>query len=122
MLRARTLSTTKSEAYFYRQHPGTIMSTRDVIHIQRRLDDSVIVLKELQQLSRSLIGKERQAIERCIDQQVMVYIYYIVVLTHSYHDLRHRTSELRAYGMFPMPLKRYTYKYLIFALATRLIF
>lgn len=121
MLRARTLSITKAKAYFYRQHPGTIMSRRDSAHIQKRLDDSVVVLKELQALRDSLTGVEQEALQRCIDQQVMAYIYFIVMLTHSYSELRHRTSALRHSHLFPLPLKMYTLKYFLFALATRLI-
>lgn len=121
MLRARTLSITKAKAYFYRQHSGTIMSRRDSAHIQKRLDDSVVVLKELQALRDSLTGVEQEALQRCIDQQVMAYIYFIVMLTHSYSELRHRTSALRHSHLFPLPLKMYTLKYFLFALATRLI-
>lgn len=121
MMRAHRLYVNKTKAYFYRQHSGTIMSRRDSGHIQKRLDDSVVVLKELQALCDSHVGIEKTALQRCIDQQVMAYIYFIVMLTHSYSELRHRTSALRHSHLFPLPLKMYTLKYFLFAMATRLI-
>lgn len=121
MMGVNDLYVMKEKAYFYRQHEGTIMHNRDKRHIQKRLDDTLAILYELNTKKESLgiIGKE--AMKRVIDQQVMGYIYFIVTLTHSYSELRSRTATLKKSGLFPMPLRFYTLKYWLFALLTRFL-
>jgi len=119
LLRSQNICVTTLQAYYYRQHEGTIMSKRSEAHIQKRLDDTLTVLLELQQHRNDLQGMAKEAMQRCIDQQVMGYIYFIITLTKSFGEYKRRTAVLRHHGLFPMPLKFYTLKYWLFALLFR---
>lgn len=120
LMRVGSLYVLKEKAYFYRQGEGTIMSNRDEQHIQKRLDDSLFVLLELQKQADALVGDRRKAMQRCIDQQTMCYIYTMLTLRMSVKELRQRLAVLKESRLYPLPLKRYTWKYLSFALLTRI--
>lgn len=121
IMRVKSLYVLKEKAYFYRQGEGTIMSIRNEQHLQKRLDDSVFVLLELQKQTETMQGEHRQAMQRCIDQQTMCYIYIMMTLKRPLGELRQRVSALKANGLYPLPLKSYTLKYWFFALFTRII-
>lgn len=122
ILQAKRLHTIKQESYFYRQHGGTIMSTRSREHITKRLDDSLFILRELSGKAEQLSGQAREGMDRCIHQQVMGYIYFLFVLKCSVGEIRRRVNDLRRCRLFPMPLKFYTLKYYLFALLSRCIY
>lgn len=116
IMRTATLYVLKEQAYFYRQGEGTIMSNRNEQHIVKRLDDSLFVLLELQKQLRDMPEREQRAMQRCIDQQTMCYIYTIIQLRRPLRELRSRLKDLRRNGLYPLPLKCYTLKYWLFAL------
>lgn len=121
IMRVKSLYVLKEEAYFYRQGEGTIMSSRNEQHIKKRLDDSVFILLELQKLTVTMKGDNLKAMQRCIDQQTMCYIYFIITLKRPLDELRQRLFTLKNNNLYPLPLKFYTWKYLFFALSTKLI-
>lgn len=121
LMRVGSLYVLKEKAYFYRQGEGTIMSNRDEQHIQKRLNDSVFVLLELQRLADNMGGDRSKAMQRCIDQQTMAYIYTMMLLRRTPREIRQRINALKENRLYPLPLKPYTWKYLIFALLTRVI-
>lgn len=121
IMRVKSLYVLKEEAYFYRQGEGTIMSKRDEQHIQKRLNDSVFVLLELQKQATTMQGEQCKAMQRCIDQQVMAYIYTMITLHCSHEEIKQRICTLKKNQLYPLPLKRYTWKYLTFALLTKII-
>lgn len=121
LMRVKSLYVLKEKAYFYRQGEGTIMSNRNEQHIQKRLDDSLFVLLELQKQADALVGDRRKAMQRCIDQQTMCYLYTMFTLRRSPKELRQRINALRKGQLYPLPLKPYTWKYLLFAFLTRII-
>lgn len=116
IMRTATLYVLKEQAYFYRQGEGTIMSNRNEQHIVKRLDDSLFVLLELQKQLRDMPEREQRAMQRCIYQQTMCYIYTIIQLRRPLRELRSRLKDLRRNGLYPLPLKCYTWKYWLFAL------
>lgn len=122
MLKTEKLHTVHLNAYFYRQHGDTIMSKRDRKHITKRLDDSVFILHQLSDKASCLDGYSREALNRCINQQVMAYIYFLFFLKCSVKDIHDRVRALRKDKLFPLPLKRYTTKYLFFAILSRCIY
>lgn len=119
ILRAKNLINSRTEAYYYRQHGGTTTSNRNESHITRRLDDTLTVILELQKESCLMQGTKKRAIQRCIDQQVMGYIYVIFTLTRSIREVYARTRLLKSHGLYPLPIKPYTLKYWLFALFFR---
>lgn len=119
IMRADSLYVLKEKAYFYRQGEGTIMSNRDEKHIQKRLNDTVFILLELQKLSDNMEGEHRKAMQRCINQQTMCYLYTIITLKRSLNELRQHIATLADNHLYPLPLKRYTWKYWIFAFFTK---
>lgn len=121
LMRVKSLYVLKEKAYFYRQGEGTIMSNRNEQHIQKRLDDSLFVLLELQKQAGALVGDRRKAMQRCIDQQTMCYIYTMMTLHCSPKELRQRINALKKTHLYPLPLHCYTWKYWLFSLITLLV-
>lgn len=121
IMRVKSLYVLKEKAYFYRQGDGTIMSNCDEAHIQKRLNDTFFVLLELQKQADNMTGEKRKAMQRCIYQQTMAYIYTMMVLRRTPREIRQRTTALRESHLYPLPLKLYTWKYLLFAFLTRII-
>jgi len=119
IMRTKTFCDTTTKAYFYRQTEGSTMNSRNKQHVQKRLDNLNFVLHEFKKETKRLSGTEQMAMERCLHQEIMCYMFHILELTHSFCELRKRVIRLRDEGLFPMPLKKYTLKYWLFALFTR---
>ena len=111
-LKAKTLVELDAKAYFYRQHPGTITHSKSPEQVQKRLDDTHFVLKELRSLKNSLL-------ERRIRQLTVDYMQKTLTLTYSFKALRYLAKELREEGFLPLPLRCYSLRYLLVALMTR---
>lgn len=118
---AESLHVTLTEAYFYRQHPGTIMSSKSLAHITKRLDDMALVLTLLSVITENLTGRERKAMERCLRQQTMNHLYTLVQMPVSYQNKYLRFQTLKLQHLYPLPLKCYTLKYFVFSLLTQII-
>lgn len=118
---AKSLHVTLTEAYFYRQHPGTIMSSKSLPHITKRLDDMAMVLTLLSVITESLTGRERKAMERCLRQQTMNHLYTLVQMPVSYQNKYLRFQALKLQHLYPLPLRCYTLKYFVFSLCTQII-
>lgn len=121
IMRVKSLYVLKEKAYFYRQSDGTIMSSRDEQHIQKRLNDSIFVLLELKKQADRMKGYHRKAMLRCIDQQTMCFIYTMITLRRPRKDIINRLSVLRENHLYPLPIRCYTWKYLLFALLTKIV-
>ena len=111
-LKADTLVELDVKAYFYRQHSGTITHSQTSEQVQKRLDDIHFILRELKSLDNPLL-------ERRIKQLTVDYLQKAWTLTHSFSEFRRRKSELRKEGFVPLPLRRYSLRYLSFALLTK---
>ena len=112
-LKAETVVELDAKAYFYRQHEGTITSSKSPEKVQKRLDDIHFIIKELDSVDELLL-------ERRIKQLTGDYLQNIWMLTHSLKELRRRSEDLLSEGFLPLPLRRYSIRYLLIAFATRI--
>ena len=113
-LRAKSLCELDVKAYYYRQHEGTITHSVSQEKVQKRLNDIHFTINKLQ-------STEEPLLERRIRQLTTDYLQKTWTLTHSVRELRKRTRELRAEGMLPLPLRRYSMRYLFIASIANLI-
>jgi len=112
LLKAKTLVELSVEAYFYRQHAGTITHTSSAAMTQKRLDDIHFVIRELHSLGNPVLGRR-------IGQLTVDYLQKAWTLTHSLRELRSRAKALRTEGFLPLPLRTYSARYFFACLLTR---
>ena len=117
-LKAERVIATDAKAYFYRKRDNSIMHTsNDKQHTQKRLDDTERIILHLQKKSYRLAEAERVALNRRIAQLTMDYLYNTMVLTRSADRVEQTVQRLHDKGLFPLPNKKYTRKYQLFAKA-----
>ena len=117
-LKAERIITTDTKAYYYREREDSIMhKTEDKRHYLKRLADTEKVIFQLQEKSNYLSEPERIALNRRIAQLTMDYLYNTIVLAQNYKHLEKSIKRLHDKGLFPLPDKKYTKKYQIFAKA-----
>lgn len=116
LLKAGSLFVVDIPAYYYRVGSGTITHRQDPAHSQKRVQDILFVIRELNRLVLSAQGAEREALLRRVSQLSLDCIYVCWMLTHSIREVRSCLRSLRASGLYPLPLRFYTFKYWIFAL------
>ena len=109
LLRAKTLVELDEKAYFYRQHSGTITSSKSSEKVQKRLNDIHFTLRELQSLGEPML-------ERRLRQLTVDYLQKTWTLSHSYRELRKRMKELREEGFLPLPVRSYSLRYFLASL------
>ena len=109
ILRAKSLVELKVKAYFYRQHSGTITSSRSPIKVQMRLNDIRFIIRELRSFDNPVL-------ERRIRQLTVDYLQKTWTLTRSLRELRRRSKELRREGFLPLPVRCYSLRYLLTSL------
>ncbi len=111
LLRAETVYSTKTEAYYYRKRASSAVHQKDDTHKQKRLDDTVTVIKNLSSMADRLSPNDKLAMQRRVAQLTMDYLYNIIVLTRSRKELDMRIEELYNEGLFPLPDRDYSQKY-----------
>ena len=111
LLRAETLCITNAKAYYYRQRSHSLTSESNKRQIVKRLNEHLLVIKNLSCMTDTLPLKERQAIKRRVAQLTMDYIYAIIMQTHNRHYLNRKLLILKKFGLFPLPNHHYTTKY-----------
>ncbi len=117
-LKAERVIATDAKAYFYRRRDNSITHTaNDKQHTQKRLDDTERIIMQLQRKSCRLAEADRVALNRRIAQLTMDYIYNTMVLTRSADQVEQTVQRLHDKGLFPLPNKKYTRKYQLFAKA-----
>lgn len=120
MLQADKAIRNNCRAYFYRSRKESAIAQSRNTRRQQRLNDVLKVIDRLVDYSRQSHRQNSDAINRRIAQLAMNYLYLSAVLMRSVKSLLRSKRELRKRSLYPLPLKSYTYKYLIAALATRL--
>ncbi len=113
-LRAERIFKTDAEAYFYRENDNSVSHQLDKENIQLRMDNSLEVLLHLQKKLDLIPVAERQALNRRIAQLTMDYLYNNIRLKHSLIALNKAIKTLREHGLYPLPDKDYTKKYVLF--------
>ena len=111
LIRAEQVCVTDARAYYYRQRKSSVVHQKDDTSRQKRLDDTVSVIKNLNAMTDRLPTTEKLAIQRRVAQLTMDHIYNTIVLTRSRAELERRLEELRAEGFFPLPDRDYSQKY-----------
>jgi hypothetical protein len=114
LLRAERVFSTKAKAYYYRQRSQSIMHNNNRRHQLKRLHDTRDIIFRLQYLASTLPEADRVALNRRIAQLSMDYLYNTILLTHSSKHLDIAIQDLRSKGLFPLPDKDYTKKYMLF--------
>ena len=113
-LRAERIFKTQSEAYYYRDNKNSITHQADKEKIALHMDNNLEVILHLQGLLDTIPVADRQALNRRIAQLTMDYLYNNIRLKHSLKSLNHTIKTLREHGLYPLPNKDYTKKYIMF--------
>ena len=102
--------------YYYRIRTDTITHHRQAEHVQKRLNDSFFVIRQLDDLTKNLHDEARLALRRRVSQLTMDYIYNVYRQIPDRQERRKRISALREAKLYPLPIRTYTCKYWLFAL------
>lgn len=116
MLQMHNVYSTKSKAYYYRKRKGSITHTLSKENKDKRLRDTLGVIVRLQTMSSTCESDQdkREALNRRIAQLTMDYIVNVIRLTRSGKRLENSLLELKEKGLYPLPDKHYTKKYVLF--------
>lgn len=117
LLKAGLVLVVKCLPYYYRIRTNTITHQKDPSHSQKRLKDTFLVISELNRLSQSAQGKDQLALQRRVSQLSMDCIYDCWRLTNSFREVLSCLRSLKEVSLYPLPLRCYTLKYWLFALA-----
>lgn len=120
LLKAGRLLVADIPAYYYRIGTTTITHQQEQTHVQKRLNDTFFVIRQLNKLVRTLPDEARDALARRVSQLTMDYIYNVFRQTHDRQERRARISALREAGLYPLPVRTYTVKYWLFALMSHI--
>lgn len=113
-LRAEKLIETSAVAYFYRKRVNSIIHNNDKKWVIKRLSDTENIIYKLSILADRSPKKDRSALQRRVAQLTMDYLYNTIVLTKSEAHLNKAIEKLHQKGLFPLPDKNYTKKYVWF--------
>lgn len=114
LLRADCIYATPAKAYYYRKHDTSAIQKSLDTNKDQRLNDNKGVILRLYQLCDKLPQNDRLALQRRIAQLTMDYIYNTIILKRTRQALDQCLIELRADGLFPLPDRDYTTKYVWF--------
>ncbi|MCD7714022.1 MAG: glycosyltransferase [Prevotella sp.] len=115
-LRAKTVFYSPLKAYFYRPRPHSITREPSPAHVAKRIDDIIAIIKGLK---NEAITNSLKVLERRINQLSMDCVYQAMATAANYGQAANFIRPLRELQLFPLPLRFYTTKYCLFALATR---
>lgn len=111
LIRAESVYPTNAKAYFYNRRPDSIITSRDIKHVEKRFNDMLQVIRHLHLIADRLPNNDQLAMERRVAQLTMDYIHNVAIQTRSVQTTRQRIEVLRAEGLFPLPDRNYTKKY-----------
>ena len=114
VLRCERLFETDDKCYFYRERKGSITHKKDNRQMLQRLNDTERIIYRLFDKKETLPVEDQTALQRRIDQLTMDYLYNTMLQTHSLRETESRIKRLEAKGLFPLPDKSYTKKYVTF--------
>jgi glycosyltransferase involved in cell wall biosynthesis len=114
LLRADSVISTNAKAYQYKKRENSIMSATNIRHLLKRLNDNKSIISRLNEMADTLPTESRIALQRRVHQLTMDYLYNIILLTRNRHYLDRRIAELHAIGLYPLPKRDYTRKYIWF--------
>lgn len=121
LLKVPSLLVADVAPYYYRIRTATITHQQEVAHVQKRLDDTFFVIRQLDGIAKGLRDEARLALRRRVSQLTMDYIYNVCRQTSDRQERRKRISALRDVGLYPLPVRTYTSKYWLFALMSHIV-
>jgi len=116
ILKAEKLYDLDVEAYYYRRRKNSITHTTDDPWTRQRLDDTEAIIAELNRMTDALPQAEREALQRRVAQLTTDYLYNTARLTRSWQQVHSRMKRLKNKNVYPLPEKKYTWKYQILRL------
>ncbi len=116
MCRVGTMAYTDSEAYYYRQRKDSITTATADGHREKRLRDFFSIIIYLHKLTHET---EYEVLKRRVNQLCMDYIYVVTTLFRDYGILKKEIERMKKAQLYPIPVHRYTMKYLLFSIITR---
>ena len=116
MCRVESMAYTDSEAYYYRQREDSITTATTDRHREKRLRDFFSIIVYLHNLTNEA---EYGDLTRRVNQLCMDYIYVVTTLFRDYGILKKEIERMKKAQLYPIPLRRYTMKYLLFSIITR---
>jgi glycosyltransferase involved in cell wall biosynthesis len=116
LLKAGSLLVADVAPYYYRVRTATITHQQEQTHVQKRLDDTFFVIRQLDGMEKNLFGEACLALRRRVAQLTMDYVYNVYRQVTGRKERRRRISVLREVGLYPLPIRTYTCKYWLFAL------
>lgn len=119
ILRAEKLYDTDITAYMYRKRETSITHNVKKRSVIKRLNDVEQTIFYLNEKVANMPVREQQALQRRIAQLTMDYIFNIMKLSKSEHQLELRLKRLEERGLFPLPDRGYTKKYTLFRHLTK---
>ena len=111
LIRAEVVYAVPYKAYYYRQHPASVIQQKDRNSKERRLNDNLQVIRHLHYLADRMPNNDRLALNRRVAQMTMDYLYNTIILYQSLAKLNAAIDTLRQDGLFPLPDRNYTAKY-----------
>ncbi len=114
LLRCDTVISTNAKAYLYRKRDNSIMTTKDIRHRIKRLNDFLEIIERLNTIADTIPTDSRLALLRRVHQLTMDYLYNVILLTQNRHYLNRRLNDLKKIGLYPLPKRDYTKKYALF--------
>lgn len=114
LLRTEAVYVTTAKAYYYRKRQSSAVHQTDEQSIQRRLNNTKDVILHLHNLCDKLPQNDRLALQRRVAQLSMDYIYNTIVMTRSRQAMDQCIKELHDNGLFPLPDRDYSQKYVWF--------
>ena len=116
MLRANNVITTDDNPVSYRRHEQSATADMSPERLRQRFDDTERVITRLRDTAGTLQGEARQALQRRVAQLTMDYLYNVITLTRDRKQMEEHIKRLRQLQLFPLPVKHYTTRYLLFSL------
>lgn len=113
MLRAERVFSTNIAACYSRNKKKITSRSNDKRLLLKQLNDMEQILFHLKDTSTALPNIEFQALQRRIAQLTLEYIIMVIRLTRSSSQFKERLQRLEREGLFPLPDKDYTRKYML---------
>lgn len=113
LLGADKVYSSSAVAYFIREKADKV-NRHDKKAVIKRLDDAETIIKRLQNLAATMAMNDRLALQRRVAQLAMNYIINTILWTRSSRQLETRLHHMEENGLFPLPNKSYSKKYILF--------
>lgn len=79
-----------------------------------RLDEMHDSIVSLRSIASVMPSTDRQAMNRRVAELTMEYITAVIRLTHNHNILNERLEQLGKEGLYPLPDRKYTRRYMLF--------